>query len=226
MKKLLVAAVVLLVLLVAADRVAVLVADRALATQLNSQLGTPPSVHVGGFPFLTQAVAGRYDDIEVTAPRVTRSGLVLTDLSASLRGVRVPLSAALGGSVSSVPVDRLSVAAVVPFAGLQSRAKGLTLTQSGDGVRVSGSLRVLGRDLAASALASVALDGTTLVLRATSIEVDGAPVAGSVASALTGRLDLRIDLSDLPYGVRVTSVRATPAGVAVTGTATGTVLTR
>jgi len=225
-KKLLVAGALLLVLLAAADRVAVVVADRALATQLDSELGTTPTVHVRGFPFLTQALAGRYRDIELTAPQVTRSGLALTDLSASLRGVQVPLSAALGGRVTSVPVDHLSIAAVVPYASLQSRAQGLTLAQSGDGVRVSGSITVLGRNLAASALATLALDGSTLVLRATGIQVDGVPVAGRVASALTGRLDLRIDLSDLPYGVRVTSVRATPGGVAVTGTATGTVLTR
>lgn len=226
MKKLLAAVAVLLVLLVVADRVAVVVADRALASQLDSQLGTTPSVHVRGFPFLTQALAGRYADVEVTAPQVTRSGLTLTDLTASLRGVRVPLSAVVGGSVTSVPVDHLSVAAVVPYASLQSRAHGLTLAQAGAGVRVGGTLRVLGRDLAASALATATLDGTALVLRATSIEVGGVPVAGSVASALTGRLDLRIDLSDLPYGVQVTSVRATPAGVAVTGAATGAVLTR
>lgn len=226
MKKLLVALVVLLVLLVAADRVAVRVADRALATQLDSQLGTTPTVHVRGFPFLTQAVAGRYRDIEVTAPSVTRSGLTLDGVSASLHGVHVPLSAALGGSVASVPVDRLAVSGVVPYTSLQSRAEGLTLTQSGEAVRVSGSIRVLGRDLSATALATATLDGRTLVLRAGSIQVDGVPVADSVANALTGRLDLRIDLSDLPYGVQVTSVRATPAGVAVTGTATGTVLTR
>ncbi len=226
MKKLVVAVAVLLVLLVGADRVAVVVADRALASQLDGELGTTPTVHVHGFPFLTQALAGRYRDIELTAPRVTRSALTLTGLSVSLRGVQVPLSAALGGTVTSVPVDRLSVAAVVPYTDLQGRARGLTLAQSGDGVRVSGSITVLGRTLAASAQSNATLEGTTLRLTASSIAVDGVPAAGSVASALTGRLDLRIDLSDLPYGVRVTSVRSTADGVAVTGTAAGTVLTR
>lgn len=226
MRKLLVALAVLLVLLVAADRVAVRVADRALASQLDSQLGATPDVHVGGFPFLTQALAGRYRDIDVTAPTATRSGLTLTGLSASLRGVHLPLSAAAGGSVRSVPVDALDVAGVVPYASLETRARGLSLAQSGGGVLVSGSIRVLGRDVAASAVSTATLEGTSLSLRASDVRVGGVTATGAVANALKGKLDVRIDLSDLPYGVRLTSVRPTPEGVALTGTAKDVVLTR
>ena len=59
MKKLLVALLVLLALLVGADRVAEQVAEGRIADQLRADLSSAPQVEIGGFPFLTQALAGR-----------------------------------------------------------------------------------------------------------------------------------------------------------------------
>lgn len=223
-----VVALVLLGLLVAADRVGEQVAERVLADQLQGELGTRPTVEVEGFPFLTQALRGRYSDIRVSAGSVQRDGLRLQGFTSSLTGARVPLSDAVGGDVAAVPVEGLTASGVVSYDELEALSgdRGLQLSADPEGVRVSGSVRVLGRDVAASAVSAVRLDGSTIVVTASRLEVDGAPVSGPVGRALSGRLDLRLPLPPLPYDVRLVSVRGGPDGVTVTGSARDLVLTR
>lgn len=225
MRRLLVAGAVLLGLLVFADRVAEHVAEGVLADQLADQLGARPSVEIGGFPFVTQALRGRYDDLRLHADRVDRAGLVLRDVTADLSGARVPLSEALTGSVRAVPVARVSAGGVVAYADLPAAdLHGLTLAAAPTGVRVSGTVRVLGQDVSASAVSSVRLEGSTLAVAPTSLQVGGVTATGAVAAALRGRLDLRVPLGDLPYGVRLSSVTAGPEGLRAAGTARDLVL--
>src|SRR5256885_4227247 len=65
--------VVLLVLLLIADRVGVAVAERVAGDTLESSehLNSRPDVDIAGFPFLTQVATGNYDKITVTADDVT-----------------------------------------------------------------------------------------------------------------------------------------------------------
>ena len=227
MRKLLVSVLLLAALLVVADRVAAHVTQGVLARQLTAELGTRPSVELGGFPFLTQAVAGRYTDVRLRAARVERSGVSLTGFSAALAGVDVPLSDAVRGKVDAVPVQRLSASGVLSYAELQRLAgKGLTIAPDPRGVRVSGTVRVLGQNVAASAVSSVTLQGDEVMLRAGDVEVDGIRPTGAIARALAGRLDLDVRLPTLPYDVRLSSVQPGPTGIAVSGTARDIVLRR
>ena len=57
-KGLLVVLLLLVALAVVADRAVEQVAEGVVARQLAAELGTTPSVEVGGFPFLTQAIGG------------------------------------------------------------------------------------------------------------------------------------------------------------------------
>src|SRR6266487_4063862 len=66
----------LLVALVIADRVAVSAADAAVEKRLAEQApfdaSNKPDVSIRGFPFLTQALSGKYDDIEVSGDSLDR----------------------------------------------------------------------------------------------------------------------------------------------------------
>lgn len=215
-------------LLVVGDRVAAQVAGRVVARGLAGELGGTPRVQVRGVPFLTQAAAGRYRDVQVGAGRVARGTVVLQSFTARLRGVRLPPGDALHGRVDAVPVDHLAVTGVLAYADLERLAgtPGLRLRPDPGGVRVSGRLRVLGLEVDASAVSTVRLDGDTLVVRATDVQVGGIRAVGAVATALAGRLDLRVPLRGLPYGVRVTAVQPGPQGVTVSGSADDVVLRR
>ena len=223
----LVAGLVLAVLLVVGDRAGEQVAEGALADRLAGELGTRPEVEIGGLPFLTQALRGRYSRIDVRADRVVREGRTLQDVTATLTGVQVSALQAARGEVTAVPVDALAVDALVTYDELE-RAGGLRDVQLGpdpDGVRVSGRLEVLGRDVDATAAADVQLDGSDGVLRTRRSEGRGGEVTGRLAEALSERLGLRVRVPQLPYDVRLSSLRPGPDGVVVTG-GTGPVVLR
>lgn len=227
MKRLAVVLVVLAGLLAVADRVAASVAARAVADQVVASTAlTSAEVEIGGFPFLTQALGGRYDSVSVTGRDVVAGELTLNRLDATLTGVEVPLSEVLSGSVSEVPVSSVRAVALVGYdeLGRHSGDRRLTVAPEGDRLRVTGTVTVLGRSQSASALSSVRVEGGALVVTAESWSVDGAAAPAAVSRALAGRFDLRIPVTGLPYGLQVSAVRVTPEGVAVTATAGATVL--
>jgi len=140
--------VLLLGVVVLVDRVAVGFAEDRVAEQIAEKgaLQGTPEVDIAGFPFLTQAVAGRYDDVrialtaaELGQPQGTRADLVL-------HGVQVPLSAAVAGSVREVPVDRIDGTATLSYALLSAQLPGdTTLTREGDGLRITRTVEILGQ---------------------------------------------------------------------------------
>lgn len=115
MRGLLITLVVLAVLLVGADFVARAVAEDRVATELQGSLDLPtaPDVDVDGFPFLTQAIAGRYDDAELAAPGIRFGELQDLTLTARLQGVSLPLDALLAGRVDAIPTDTVTAEARV-----------------------------------------------------------------------------------------------------------------
>lgn len=228
MKGLVVTLVVLLGLLLVADRAGAAVASRAVASQVQSSAGLPaePDVAIAGFPFLTQALAGRYERVEVEAVGVPAGELTLSRLDATLTGVRVPLSEVLSGSLAGVPVERVQARALVGYDELVrlSGERRLSLVPSGDRLRVTGSVEVLGQTLSATAVSRVEVVEGDLRVIAESYEIGDAAADELVTRALGDRFDLRIPVSGLPYGLRLTDVQIDPEGLVVRATATDVVL--
>ncbi|MGH3855584.1 MAG: LmeA family phospholipid-binding protein [Pseudonocardiaceae bacterium] len=109
MRKLITAVLVVATLLVAADFGAAAVAEHTVATRLRERLGLPsdPSVRINGFPFLTQALAGRYGSIDVRASGVSVDQLHDLDVEATLYDVDAPASEVISGHLQSVRVGRV-----------------------------------------------------------------------------------------------------------------------
>ena len=216
MRRLVVVALVLLGLLVVADRVALHLAQQAVAEQARTSAGlsTTPTVKAHGFPFLTQVLRGRYERIDVELTDLDRGGVRMKELDATLREVRVPLGEALGGSVESIPVQRLDATALVTYAELAHRSGivGVSMAPEGDRVRVTGRVSVLGQSVQASALSRLSLRNGRIALRATSFRVLGQSTPALV-SALTGAFDVIVPVGTLPYHLELTDLRVTADGV-------------
>jgi hypothetical protein len=225
------ALVVLLLLLagvlVVVDRVAVRIAEDRVAKEVAARGGLtgPPEVDVAGFPFLTQAVAGRYDDVrvhltaeELQQPAGTRADVVL-------RGVHLPLSDALSGDVQEIPVDRVDGTATLPYALLAERIGGnTTLAPEGNGIRVTRTVDLLGFQVTVTAAGTVTLDGQDLVIDVHDASAGAVDVPDFVLERAEDLLDLRYPVPALPFGLRLTSVAPAADGVAVRVGATGVVL--
>jgi hypothetical protein len=108
----------------------------------------------------------------------------------------------------------------------QLRDRGLTVSAAGDNVRVSGSVRALGRTITASAISSVRLSGASVVVTAKRFEVGHTVADRAVTAALAGRFDFVIRVGQLPYGLVMSSLRVSPEGVVATADASHTVLQR
>ena len=226
---LLVVLLVLVVALVAADVVVSKAAEGGIAKRVQQSGGfaTPPEVEVRGRPFLAQVVRGRYRDVEVRARDVPAGELRFASLVTQLSGVQVPLSAVVSGERRPVPVERVSARAVVSYEALTGvvRQRGLRVVPAGDGlVRVTGGVQVLGRTLEASAVSRPVLEGSEIVVTAERFEVGNSVADSLLSRALGNRLDFRVALGSLPYGLELTSLRAGSDGVVLTAGATDTVL--
>lgn len=211
MRRLLVVLVAALVLLVVVDRVAVAAADHVLAgrIQQDQNLDSRPSVSIRGFPFLTQAIGGRYDDVRLTLHDVHRGGVPVRALSVRLHGVHVPLGAVLSQHLRRVPIDRAEAQILLTYADVNSfiGTRHLTVSQgSGGEIQVSGSATVLGRTVTASGSGRLDVHGTDLVV------------------TVGHGLDFTVPLGSLPFRVALTGAHATRQGVVVGATATGLVL--
>ncbi len=96
--------------LVAADYGLAAAAEYQVSKKMRSQLNlaADPSVNIHGFPFITQALSGDYQDITVNATGVpAKNTLRDLEVDADLHDVRVKLSDLLSGNVSQVRVDEV-----------------------------------------------------------------------------------------------------------------------
>ncbi|MGY1825363.1 MULTISPECIES: LmeA family phospholipid-binding protein [unclassified Blastococcus] len=221
---------VLLVLVVAAgivlDRVAENIAEGQVADELASQgaLAGAPEVEVGGFPFLTQAVGGRYEEIRISLTADVLGQPEGTRADVTLRGVHVALSALRAGTVEEVPVERIEGTATLSYALLARELGGDTvLEREGDGLRITRTVEALGRSVPLTAAGTVSLDGDELVIdvdRASGVGVD---LPGVLVDRATDLLDLRYPV-ELPYGLRLTDVTPREGGVAVRAVAEDAVI--
>lgn len=225
--RLLLVAVLLFGLAVLGDRVAVGVAEGRVADELAAAGGfaVAPEVDIAGFPFLTQAVRGRYDDVRISlsAEQLGRPG---TRADIALHGVRVPLSSVLSGSVGSVPVDRIDGTATVSYKLLSDQlGRDTTLTREGDGVRITRTVEILGRQLPLVADGRVTLEGSDLVVDVDKASGAGVDVPAWLLERTADALDLRYSVADLPFGLQLTGVAPAEGGVEVRVGAMDTVLT-
>ncbi|PVZ09434.1 DUF2993 domain-containing protein [Actinomycetospora cinnamomea] len=115
MRGLLIALVVILAVLVGVDFGARWIAEDRVAVALQDALDlpNPPEVDVRGFPFLTQALDGRYDDVGLSAPGIAYGELRDLTLTADLSGVSLPLEDLVDARVERIPAERVTASARV-----------------------------------------------------------------------------------------------------------------
>jgi hypothetical protein len=228
---LLIFAVITGALFVAADRVAVKFAEDEAASRAQQSEGLTfkPKVSIEGFPFLTQVLDKKLDDVRMTANGVQAEAggqsLRIDRFGADLRGVR------LTDNFSSAVADTATGAALITYADLTRAAPdGVTVAYGGQGpngkgqVKVSASvtLPVVGK-VDRSVLSAISVSGKdTVELRADSIP--GLDAVPGLETLIRQKIDFSRDLVGLPEGIRLESIATTPAGITISATGTDVVL--
>lgn len=213
-RTLLVVLLVLSVVAVAGDRVAEHLVTSDAEQRLAENGVTDPQVDVSGFPFLTQLVSRRFDDVTLTGTGAEVGRARVSDIRVRARQVELPsgADATAGGLRANV---------LVPYDEVLERAgrPELAMSPAGDGrVRLRGEVDLLGRTVEVVAVGRVQVGDTRLRVRPQSFRL---PDGGAVDATLRGLLDDRFTISyplrpALPDGVTLRRVSATADGFRVT----------
>ncbi|MEZ0073041.1 DUF2993 domain-containing protein [Planotetraspora sp. GP83] len=221
MRKLVVFLILLAILLVVVDRVAVVGVQREIARQIEAKydLAEPPTVRIEGIPFLTQAISGRYEEIAIGMGPMTREGVKLSKIDATLYGVSAPLADLLKNAEKTrIRAERVTGTIVISRETLSARAPhGIRVEgDGGDTLKVSGNLTVLGRTVPVTADMKLEVVQGGVRLTPASVKIAGGISVPSPERLIT----FTVPVKNLPLNLKITSVKSTPQGLAVEGTAT------
>ena len=213
-----IALVVVVAVLVAADFGARAFAQAQIASQLR-QAGFPsePGVSIGGFPFLTQVASHDIGQVTIDAANVPAGPVTITRIDAVLTNVR-PDAALTGGTVG-----HLSGKAFISFGelsrALSAQAGGLAGALVGDGLRLTAA----GPD---AVRASLDLAGGAVSWSATWQAVPTGPgeidlrlvsSSGLPSSLMSSVTNIKIPLPHLPLGLKMNGgLNADSSGLSVT----------
>jgi hypothetical protein len=212
MRKLTIALAVLAGLLVGADRVSLFFAERTVGDTIQSSqhLQNRPDVDIAGFPFLTQLAARKLDEVTVTAHDVPlgndANALRVSVVRADMHEVRIDFV------LDRATVGTGTATALITYAEL-TRHLGVRLRYAGDGrVRASVPVSLGGHAVDVGVTARPDLVNGSLAFGGTSRD-SGVPV--DLLARLADALGAPIDLTGIPFGLRLQGLHADAAGVTV-----------
>jgi hypothetical protein len=211
------------------DRSVARLAERKAAEYLVAPLGDGATVRVHGEPFLSQAVRGRYREVEVTSSALRLGAFGGVSLHAHLVNAYLPLRDLLGRRTNELPVEHVHGAVVIPYPELArvSPLPGLEFTYRDERLMVTAKLPVPGISQLArvggEALLTIAETGGVW-LRVRNVSVAGLALPSIVLNQLVPTLTFPIPLPPLPYGLRLEQLTPTAEGLEVSGSARAVVL--
>ncbi|MFC3503037.1 DUF2993 domain-containing protein [Micromonospora krabiensis] len=221
-------------LLVVADRVAVGVAERAIADQVRQEVAkqqaqsAPPEVEVGGFPFLTQVLDGRYERISIVLREVRGSvqgdAISLPTLDVDARDVRASLDTLRSGQ-GEVVAETVNGTATISYDSLAALLDrpGLKLSEQGGKLAVTAPVDILGQQLTVTGTADVTVGEQGKVgLRFNDLNAEGLPnlpLARTLLNNYARGISIDVPLPDLPFQLALREVRPQPEGLTVTADA-------
>lgn len=252
--RVLIALVVVLGVLVAADFGFRWFAEHKVSEQLHAQLHgkKQPKVNVHGFPFSTQALGGDYRNITVRASGVPATKTVRElGFHLNLRHVHAPLGKLISGELKRVPVDavdgrvsikdsdiarmlhlpniRLGPASIKSvLADEQGHPDGDTEHGTRAGFRLQSSTSILGKPTKVTVFGLVSVAHGHLAAAPKRLEISNSVIDTSLPKSLTSRvLDrfvFEVDPDTLPFSVQPERVRVSKGTFSVNGRARNVVL--
>lgn len=236
-----IAVLVLIALFVGADFALAAAGEYQVAQKMRTklELTEDPSVRINGFPFITQALNGDYQDIEISATGVpVRDQLRDLEIQANLLHTRIELSNLLAGDTKGAKIDRVQgrvkikandlnrlVNQVTPFtdmaiepdarAGQPAAATAASRTTAA--VKLTGNTTLAGRKISLTAYGTVTLVSGQVELAMNELKIDDVSLEPFIQQ-LKQALSIKIDPGVLPFTVTPTAVQVESGAFTVEGT--------
>jgi hypothetical protein len=245
-RRVLAALIVLVAVAIGVDYGAAALTEAAVSREMRSQLNLAddPSVRINNFPFLPQALTGRYKSIDVTADHVAVGPLRDVQVRTQLRNVTAPLSQVLGGSPTAAVreaegtvrigapdierlltgVDKLYIDGIDENGLEQAVEDGadpaLLQLEPATAARMGGTIELLGQEQQVNAIVELQLAAGQAQIVPRDIRLgdqDADPLPVAVQRTLTRLFTLRLDPGDLPLQVTPTRLVASSGGLEISG---------
>lgn len=238
---------VLLGALVIADRVAASVAEDRIAAEAKKELvarditaPSDPRVSIGGFPFLTQVLAGTYQNITINFDRPETNGVQLRDLKVVATSVRADTQDVMNGTgtvtagqvTGTVNLDWEAVRGLIQLAKLPNiDPKNIQLTVVNNRIEARFPLSFAGQSVTLRATGGLEVSEGKVRVQLDDLATEGSnlpPALNALArnyiqqnrSALAGT----INVPEMPYKLVIKKVETSDAGVLMIAAADNVVL--
>ncbi|MGW0196656.1 LmeA family phospholipid-binding protein [Nonomuraea sp. NPDC003201] len=214
MRKLIIFLIVLVILLVAVDRVAVAGVERDLSNRIAAatDLSDKPTVTIEGIPFLTQAISGHYPEVRFNLGTFTYGGVPIKNLRGAAYDVTAPLADVLQNR-ANIQAGRVAITGTLTRATIDKYApSGVKIGGNGERLTASGEVTVGVNKVKFNAEMRVELVDGGIKIQAEKIE--GVP--DQLASLVSYTIKFK---GKLPFDVKVTGVKSVAEGLEISAEA-------
>ena len=237
-RRLLTTFIVLLILvgivLVVADRLGASYAEREIsnrvATEVTNQKATSekPDVTIEGVPFLTQVLAGEYQEIKIglrnfSGPAGNGKTIRMPLLDVRAKDVRAPLDTlrTRQGDIIATTVTGTGTLDYATLAELTDR-EGVKLGEKDGKLAVTAPVTILNNQVTVNGTANLTVKGNIVSMRFDQVTAEGLPAVPLVQNLLNSyakQISIDIRIPALPLKLQVEKVQPTAAGLVVTAAA-------
>lgn len=237
LRRLLITLVIIAALVALGDRVANALAERRIATEVANTAADNgaysdqrPDVTIHGWPFLTQAWSGDFEQIDITLQDVGSNGLTFPSLDLVAHDVDADWrELSDGGDAVARTVDVTGSVSVDSIETLMAEETGFDLEINEDGTAsLVGSREVMGMEVDVEATGEFAFNGNTLTFTPDTIESlteNLPPQAQPLIEQLVNEFSSTVELPTLPYEIQLSEIAFEGDVVTVSGSAEDVVLT-
>ncbi|MCC3763956.1 DUF2993 domain-containing protein [Glycomyces sp. TRM65418] len=237
LRRLLITLVILVALVALGDRVANALAERRIATEVANTAAENgaysdqrPDVTIHGWPFLTQAWSGEFEQIDITLQDVGSNGLVFPSLELVAHEVDADWrELSNGGDAVARTLDVSGSVSVDSIEALLAEETGFELEINEDGTAsLTGSQELMGVNVDLQASGQIEMGDGTLRFTPDTIESltqDLPAQAQPLVEAALDEFASSVELPELPYGIQLREITFDGDVVTVSGDAEDVVLT-
>ncbi len=237
LRRLLIALVIVVALVALGDRVANALVERRIATEVANTAADHgaysdqrPDVTVHGWPFLTQAWSGDFEQIDITLSDVGSNGLTFPSLELVAHDVDADWrKLSDGGDAVASTLDVSGSVSVDSIEALLAEETGFDLQIGEDGTAsLQSTKELMGVEVDLEATGQIVIDGSTLSFRPEAVESLTENLPAEAQPLVEQALDefaSSVDLPELPYGIQLVEIAFEGDVVTVSGSAEDVVLT-
>lgn len=237
LRRLLITLVIVVAVVALGDRVANALVERRIATEVANTAADngaysdqEPDVKIHGWPFLTQAWTGDFEQIDITLKDVGSNGLTFPTLDLVAHDVDADWRELTnGGDAVASTLDVSGSISVDSIETLMAEQTGYDLQINEDGTAsLVGSQELMGVEVEVEATGQFAFGDNALTFTPATVEslTEGLPpqVQPLVEQTL-GEFSSTVALPELPYGIQLAEIAFEGDVVTVSGSAEDVVLT-